>query len=278
MSFLTRWLQAEREGRYRRAIELYNDRQFEAAVAAFAEVLSGSAHRDPRASLARFYLAEAHCELGWFAIEAGDLRRARDEFLAALGAGYRYPDLHLRLGRVHEALGESEAAETAYTAALAIHDGLLEARAHRARLRLARGFPLGDDLFLLAAGGWTLSAGWKGLSDPEAAGNADFDPLRRAVAGALTAELERREQVADQVRAALDAFESQDGETALGLLQAAALLRPEYPDLHFRIGVLHARAGRNEAAERALCEALERKPEYEEAQRWLLRVRSARAA
>jgi len=278
MSFLGRWLHAGRDADYRRAIELYNGRRFAEAVAAFQDLIAGKTHRDPCASLARFYLAEAHSELAWSAIESGDLPRARDEFLSALEAGYRYPDLHLRLGRVHEHLEEHEQAESAYTAALAIHDGLLEARAHRARLRLARRLPVGDDLDRLAAVGWNLCPGWQGLSGPEATGNASFDPLRDVVMEALAAELEERERVADQVRAALEAFESEDGEAALPLLEQVVLLRPEYPDLHFRIGVLHTRAGRRQDAERAFAEALELNPDYEDARRWLDRVKSAEAA
>lgn len=278
MSFLGRWLHSDREAHYRRAIDLYNERQFEGAIAEFRKLTEGKSDRDPRVSLARFYVAEAHSELGWTAIESGDLEQARDQFLAALESGYRYPDLLLRLGRVHEALGEHIRAEAAYGSALAIHEGLLEARAHRASLRLRHGLPLGDDLDRLAAVGWSLAPGWQGLTSPEACGNPALDALRDAVFHALEDELAERERVADQIRAALEAFDTVGGETALALLETAVSLRPEYPDLHFRIGVIHARAGRRPDAERALSAALELNPDYEEAQRWLDRVRSAKAA
>lgn len=280
MSFVDRWLRAGREAQYRRAIEFYNEGHYEAAVVAFGELLSGEVNtHDPRVSLARFYLAESHCEIGWGAMDEGNLSRARDSFIAALEAGYRYPDLQLRLGRIREELGELDEAEDAYLAALAIHDGLFEARARRVRLRLSRGLSVREDLERLVSDGLELPEGWTALvSDSAATDGAGLAPIRDAVMSRIAEELEAREQVAEMVRLALEAFDTLDATTALEKLEGAVALRPQYPDLHFRIGVLHARAGRLQPATAALERALELNPKYEEAQRWLERVRTLEAA
>ncbi|MEZ4651486.1 MAG: tetratricopeptide repeat protein [Candidatus Eisenbacteria bacterium] len=289
MSFVDRWLRAGREAQYRRAIDFYNEGHYEAAVVAFGELLSGEVNsHDPRVSLARFYLAESHCEIGWGAMDEGDLSRARDSFIAALGAGYRYPDLQLRLGRIREELGELDEAEEAYLAALAIHDGLFEARARRVRLRLSRGLPVESDLQRLVADGLGLPEGWEALAssapaaDTSASEGGDRAPqlesLAEAVRSRIAEELDVRERVAEQVRLALEAFDTLDAASALEKLEGAVALRPQYPDLHFRIGVLHARAGRFELAVTSLERALELNPKYEEALRWLERVRTLDAA
>lgn len=286
MSILGRWLGTDRDVEYREAIDLYNGGRYAEAIAAFEVFLSGRViPGDPRGALARFYVAEAHSELGWVALERGERERARDEFVAARAAGYRYPDLHLRLGRLQEDLGENAAAEAAYDTALEIHPSFQEALAHRASLRLRAGRPAGQDLTRLAELGWSLPSGWEALDRPgaqAALGPSGLSPslasLATEVIAALGDELFAREQVADEVGAALEAFESEDGATALARLEAAVLLRPDYPDLHFRIGVLLARAGQRERAEEAFQRALQLNPEYLEARRWLHRMRDGRAA
>ena len=79
---------------YDRGISLFDQGQFEPAIAAFDRARN-SIKRDPQMlRLALFYTAEAHSNLGQAALKRGTWDRADYHFTEALDINPHYADLH----------------------------------------------------------------------------------------------------------------------------------------------------------------------------------------
>jgi tetratricopeptide (TPR) repeat protein len=259
MSLLGRLFHREGMADYRRGIIQFNNGDFTSAIECFERTLVVVRNpTDPYHSLSRFYAAEAHAKLGLALARNGDLGRAASEFRSAIGCGYRYPDLHVRLAGILERLGDPAGAERECLAALAIHPAYHDARAcmgialvSLGRLDEARA--LLEDLH---ERGYGLPPGL-----PWEAGGA---PPPEALS-ALRDQLDRKNRSSASLQRALDSYDRGDLQMAIEELEEAVEEQPRYADLHCRLGALLIEAGKVERALEELKAALEIHPRYVEA-------------
>ncbi len=271
MSFA--WWRRRKADAYRQGIDYYNERRFAEACQAFQSYLDHTHHpNDPESRLARFYWAEARMEMGWSLLRRKEVEPARLAFEDAVEAGCRYPDLLLHLGRLYDGQSDFGRAAHYYEQALDVHPGLAEARAHLASHRLRQGSESArEELRQLLEDGFLRSEPVDLASDPEFFESRSPEEWRSAI----LQELELREGEERPVAEALDAFDHSPPEVARSLLEKALRIRPQYPDLHFRLGVLHARSGSLNEASACFQEALRLNPGYDDARTWLERLRAA---
>ncbi|MBK8231837.1 MAG: tetratricopeptide repeat protein [Candidatus Eisenbacteria bacterium] len=257
---------------YRRGILRFNEKNYEAAAEAFEQVLASvQDESSPYHSLSRFYAAEAHAKLGLSLREQGRIDEAALQFERALASGYRYPDLHYLLARIHEEKGDHSGAEARCRRALEINAEYHEARATLAIAlgRQGRHPEALAELRVLADSGFALPA----RLNLDLTTHLDEEVLRE-----LRQHSDRRKESQEHLHRALDAYNRADLSGAIEEMRLAVEQRPTYADLHCKLGILYVESGALELAERAFRRALEINPRYVEArlQLGLVHLRSGR--
>jgi tetratricopeptide (TPR) repeat protein len=246
-------------GHYRRGIVLFNRQEYAAAADSFEQAIreiSDPGH--PYHGLGRFYVAEARAKLGLALYRQGRLDEARGQFVRALDAGYRYPDLHYLLARIFVEHGGLKEAEEHCRAALAINAEYVEAHAWLAIVlwKQGREEDARAELARIAQLGFRLPEGLR------------LDLGRRlddATMAQVSAETERRADGVEYAQRALEAYHRGDLESAIRELRSAVESQPTYADLRCKLGILYAEVGRFELAAGQLEAAIAINPKYVEA-------------
>jgi protein O-GlcNAc transferase len=222
---------------YDRAVRLFDEGKYEAAITEFEAVLNHPKRSALTDGLARFYLTETHMALA--RQQAARVREishttqdqeAAEEAIAhlrqALSLHPHYADLHLRLGCALIALKRLDEAKTAFEQALKLNPSYTDAR------RMHEATQVGQEAAELALGQLPLS---------------------------------QEDEIALHSRLALDLYRKGDFEAAADSYRQALALAPSYPDLHNQLGVaLHA-ADQDDEALHAFTRALELNSRYLEA-------------
>ena len=130
MSLLDRMRKTDRSEYYERGIRLFDQGQYEEAIATFARARQEqSGRRDPlNERLSAFYTGEAYANLGHAALKRGAWERAAECFTCALDAHPHYADLHYSLAVARRATRQMAAALDALNHALDINPQFAKAR------------------------------------------------------------------------------------------------------------------------------------------------------
>lgn len=264
MSFWTRLFKGTAGERYEKGIRFFNEGRYDEAADLLEEVISESNHRgNPIAKLGAFYAAEAHAKIGMAHFYGGQLDQAFEHCQVALEENPHYPDLYYYLGVVHYRRGEHEQAIDQLTRATELNPDYAEAICYL-------GITLHDAGYFERAGEAFARALTLARETP--------NPISRILIDRLDARsfdipvLQELREVVDgntgfqiAVREGTGAFNRGDFVSASRFFGDAALLKPEYPDLHCRLGISLLEEDRATEAVRALQKAVELNVEYVDA-------------
>jgi tetratricopeptide (TPR) repeat protein len=222
---------------YDRAVCLFDEGKYEAAITEFEAVLSHPRRSTLTDGLARFYLGEAYAALAkqrtalsspedLFVLNKELAQEATTHLRQALSLHPQFADLHFRLGCALIALEHLDEAREAFERALELNPNYADAR----RLYAA-----------------TL----EGQASAEKA--------------LIQSPSNRDDAISLHSRLALSLYHKGEFEAAADSYRQALSLAPSYADLHNQLGVaLHA-ADRDDEALQAFTRALEINPRYIEA-------------
>lgn len=222
---------------YDRAVRLFDEGKYEAAITEFEAVLNHPRRSTLTDGLARFYLAEAHTALtrqqamlntpcDRSALDKVQAEEASAHLRQALSLHPNFADLHFRLGCALVALGQLDDALGAFARALELNPSYAEAR------RLHEAASQGQET---------------------------------AEAALLKTPATRDDAIAMHARLALELYHKGEFEAAADAYRQALSLAPTYADLHNQLGVtLHA-ADQDDEAMAAFIRALQINPRYIEA-------------
>lgn len=247
----------------RRGLTAFNRGEFEAAAAAFEEILA-AAETPPGDVL--LCACEAYSECAHQRQAAGDAAGAVQALERAAALRPRYADIQMRLGRLYEKLDLVQHAREAYERALDINPRYFEARLSLARLLMGLENRAGALAQLQEAAG----------SGPEYAAGGLKELIRSVPSAemASTAARERLESLFAQllagppspVAARLEVARAalRDGDNWLAIAELKKLLaqHPRFPDLHNLLGVAYDNEEMTDDAIEEFEQALRLNPAY----------------
>ena len=229
--------------------------------------------------------------------DRGDWSRAVTVLEGAIGECPGYPDLHHRHGLLLAELLRREEAVSAFDAALVLHPRFVEALLARSLCLLHLGRP--EEAVVSLEEAARLKPHYADVAYAQAvaafhagrSGEAEVSLVRaltvnprfwraRLALGLVERALGRRERALEELAAALEhhtpqgplaswerehALERDTTPTAMAFWTAAAAGHPDYPDVHFQLGMAELDAGRIDAAREAFRQAVRIHPGYAQA-------------
>lgn len=252
-----------RNEHYERGIRLFDQGQFEPAIAAFQASLTDGRGGHLVERLARFYLAEAHSALAASQLNGGGSERAIENLKAALEINPSYADLHCQLGRAYlnrERYGEAAAC---FERALDINPQYARASLLLGATLYARDDAAASFRRVEAAMAWdpTLSRDlFREVREADARGERD-------VALRLLNKMNEAEanDALSHARTALDLYRRGMYADAAASYRMALAIQPDYADLRNQLGVTLYALGQDPEAAGEFEKALAINPRYVEA-------------
>jgi len=250
-----------RDDNYDRAIRLYDQGDFGAAIEEFAKVLASQ--KDPLVTrLARFYTAEAFSCLGQQAMRRHDYETAAEHLARALEIHPSYADLHYQYAVACRKLGDYRGAEERLQEALTINPRFAKAVYEQGLLA----YQTGDHEMGVKRLHQAVSLDPSMRSDRfQAAVELHCQGDHSRALAAFEAVLEQENPVMAHARVADDLYRRGLFAQAAEEYEKAIELAPEYADLRCHYGLaLHA-LGRIEECIEQYQRALQINPKYVEA-------------
>ncbi len=271
MSLFKRLLTFGEDRNYVTGIAHYNVHEYREAIAAFLAVINKKNIKTRfYKSLATFYAAQAHRNLGTVAFAAGKFGEALQEFKKALSLNPEHVDLHFFMGICFNNMGDFANARKAFQAALDADPDHLPTR-----MKLAVVF---HNLKM-----WTQAAATYQAILARKPGYADVHyrlglallgagDLNGAVAAFEAAVAINPDYTDARIKAGICRAQLCHDKAALAHLQHVIARSPKYADVHYYIGLVHDHAGHYQAAAEALERAVGINPGYKDARLKLVSV------
>ncbi|MCK4409463.1 MAG: tetratricopeptide repeat protein, partial [Candidatus Eisenbacteria sp.] len=259
MSLFTKLFGLGENDQYNEGIEHYNRGEYDKAVVKFEAVISTIQDTsDPYYQLGRFYAAETHAHLGFAFYKQGDLDRAEEQFVTAVGENTRYPDLHYHLGAIYEKRGLHDKAIESLTRAIRINPEYMEAYCQLAIALSEAGRSDEAEKAFEKATKFGLS-----LPMPDAMHLSEIcEKVLRPPYEELMGATIAREEFRTLINDCITAHNAGRMEEAIKGFEEAVRLRPQYPDIRCRLAISYGEADRFEDAVEQLQEALDINPSY----------------
>src|SRR5687768_9985746 len=233
-----------RSERFDRAVELFNAAEYEQALQLLEEALPESTSDPFLRRMILFRSAEARVRLGRAALERRDYAEAGVHLATALELNPRYPDLHYLLALTKHSEGDYPGALESIDLAIEFNPVFARARVLRGAIHYAlgqydRGITELESALRLNSG---LAEGRLALNAHE---SGDFRAALKAMLRAvqpLASDVELHQRQGDEH------FRHGRYEDAAAEFLRALDLSPAYADIHNKLGVTLAAAGRKTQA------------------------------
>jgi tetratricopeptide (TPR) repeat protein len=245
---------------YSKGIEFFDQGLYREAISEFEIIIQTVDSSDPACKLAKFYLGEAHAQLGLERAYRGASVQAEGDLRRAIDINPKYPDLHYHLARVYIQKGEYQQAVSEFETALALNPRYARALFELGMLRYRMGErELGMEMVSRAV---DIEPGYSNKLYREALAAHKTRHWNKTLSKLEELSETNVDDISYHFRLGKDHYKRGDYQSAIGDFERALSIQPGYADIRNWLGLAYLAAEEPSKALIEFSRALEINPNF----------------